>query len=172
MWSDVETKTVDKLPFDIDGLVKYQLKFDKERRMESSRDGRTWAGFMTSRRSGFTGTRRLARCKGSYKCINDDCAYLKQYFKRNRVQFQVRSGENICHSCGAPAIHIQCPASKVWEFDDSNGTVVVYHHGVHTCVPMPSGLCLKRSRMMQLPSLRRPKNLALELMQAVKLSRL
>ena len=90
---------------------------------------------MTSRRSGFTGTRRLARCKGSYKCINDDCAYLKQYFKRNRVQFQVRSGENICHSCGAPATHIQCPASKVWEFDDSNGTVVVYHHGVHTCVP-------------------------------------
>lgn len=70
----------------------------------------------------------MARCKGSYKCINDDCAYLKQYFKRNRVQFQVHSGENICHSCGAPA-------SKVWEFDDSNGTVVVYHHGVHTYVP-------------------------------------
>ena len=23
----------------------------------------------------------------------------------------------------------------MWEFDDSNGTVVVYHHGVHTCVP-------------------------------------
>lgn len=135
MWSNVETKTVDKLPFDIDGLVKYQLKFEKERRMESSRDGRPWAGFMTSRRSGFTGTRRLARCKGSCKCINDDCAYLKQYFKRKRVQFQVRSGENICHSCGAPAIHLQCPASKVWEFDDSNGSVVVYHHGVHTCVP-------------------------------------
>ena len=102
LWSDVETKTVDKLPFDIDGLVKYQLIFDKERRMESSQDGRPWAGFMMSRRSGFTGTHRLARCKGSYKCINDDCTYLKQYFKRNKVQFQVRSGENICHSCGAP----------------------------------------------------------------------
>lgn len=135
MWSDVETKKVDKLPFDIDGLVKYELAFDKERRMESTRDGRPWAGFMTSRRSGFTGTRRLARCKGSYRCINDDCPYLKQYCKRNRVQFQVRNSENICHSCGAPAMHILCPASKVWEFNDINCTVVVYHHGVHTCVP-------------------------------------
>ena len=48
LWSDVETKTVDKLPFDIDGLAKYHLIFDKERCMESSRDGRPWAGFMTS----------------------------------------------------------------------------------------------------------------------------
>ena len=61
LWSGVVTKTVDKLPFDIDGLIKYQLIFDKERRMESSLDGRPWAGFMTSQRSGFTGTRRLAR---------------------------------------------------------------------------------------------------------------
>lgn len=44
----VVTKTVDKLPFDIDGMVKYQLMFDKERHTESSRDGRPWAGFMTS----------------------------------------------------------------------------------------------------------------------------
>ena len=117
MWSDIETKTVDKLPFDIDGLVKYQLIFDKERRMESSQDGRPWAGFMMSRRSGFTGTHRLARCKGSYKCTNGDCAYLKQYFKRNRVQFQVRSGENICHSCGAPSIHIQCAPKKFWSYN-------------------------------------------------------
>ena len=63
--------------------------------MESSGDGRPWAGFMMSQRSGFTGTRRLACCKGSYKCVNDDCAYLKQCFKRNRVQFQVRSGESL-----------------------------------------------------------------------------
>ncbi|KAJ7386334.1 hypothetical protein OS493_008453 [Desmophyllum pertusum] len=108
LWSDVETKQIDKLPFDIDGLVKYQLAFDKERRMESSRDGRPWAGFMTSRRSGF-------------------------YWNTSTGTF--RSGESICHSCGAPAVHIPCPASKVWEFDDRNCTVVVYHHGVHTCVP-------------------------------------
>lgn len=113
LWSEVQCEKVSKLPYDIDGLVKYELGFEKERRMESSRDGRPWAGFMTSRRSGFFGTRRLARCKGSPKCINDDCPYLSQYSKRNRVQFQFQCGENICHSCGAPAVNIPCPASKV-----------------------------------------------------------
>ena len=125
---------MDKLPYDI-GLVKYKLHFEKDQRMESSRDGWPWAGFMTSRRSGFSGTRRLAWCKGSPKCVNDGCPYLNQYSKNNRVQFEVKNGESICHSCGAPAVHIPCPASKVWEFDDSNSAVVVYHHGVHTCVP-------------------------------------
>ena len=131
----MQCEKVRKLPYDIDGLVKYELGFEKERRMESSRDGRPWAGFMTSRRTGFFGTRRLARCKGSPKCINDDYPYLSQYSKRNRVQFQFQCGENICHSCGAPAVNIPCPASKVWEFNDNSSTVVVYHHGVHTCIP-------------------------------------
>lgn len=90
---------------------------------------------MTSRRSGFTGIRRLARCKGSPKCVNDACLYLKQFYKRNRVHFQVKGGENICHSCGAPAVSVACPARKVWEFDDKRGMVDVCHHGEHTCIP-------------------------------------
>ena len=92
-------------------------------------------GYMTSRRSGFTGIRRLARCKGSPKCVNDACPYLKQFYKRNRVHFQVKGGENICHSCGAPAVSVACPARKVWEFDDKRGMVDVCHHGEHTCIP-------------------------------------
>ena len=91
---------MDKLPFNIDGLTKYQVPFTKESRMESSKDGRPWAGFMTSKSSGFSGVRRLARCKGSKKCINDECPYLKQFSKQNRVQFQNKSGECVCHSCG------------------------------------------------------------------------
>ena len=137
MWADIKCLPVNGLPHDIDGLTKYQLPFKTECRMESSKDGRPWAGFMTSRRSGFKGIRRVARCKGSPKCINDECQYLKMFNKENRVNFQNKSGEIICHSCGAAAINIECGASKVWEFDDDRQTVTVYHHGVHTCVAKP-----------------------------------
>ena len=61
--------------------------------------------------------------------------YLIQYSKTNMVQFVGKSGENICNSCGGSAMHIRCPVSKVWEFDDRDSTVVVYHHGVYTSVP-------------------------------------
>jgi hypothetical protein len=138
LWADVECQKVDKLPYDIDGLVKYQIPFEKKSRMESSKDGRPWAAFMTSRRSGFFGVRRLARCKGSSECVNDECPYLKQFSKRNRVQFQNKGGETVCHSCGAPAVNVACHASKVWEFKDKDGVVDIYHHGTHTCVPRPS----------------------------------
>ena len=59
------------------------------------------------------------------------------FHKENRVNFQTKCGEVICHSCGAAAVNIECPASKVWEFDESNKTVTVYHHGLHTCVAKP-----------------------------------
>ena len=138
-------KKVDKLPFNIDGLTKYQVPFTKESRMESSKDGRPWAGFMTSRRSGFSGVRRLARCKWSKKCINDECPYLKQFSKQNRVQFQNKSGECVCHSCGAPAVSVKCNASKIWEFNDEDGVVDIYHHSTHTCVPRPSSRVSKET---------------------------
>ena len=36
LWSEVQCEKVSKLLYDIDGLVKYELGFEKERRMESS----------------------------------------------------------------------------------------------------------------------------------------
>ena len=141
----MQCQKVDKFPFNIDGLTKYQVPFTKESRMESSKDGRPWAGFMTLRRSGFSGVRRLARCKGSKKCINDECPYLKQFSKQNRVQFQNKSGECVCHSCGAPAVSVKCNASKVWEFNDEDGVVDIYHHGTLTCVPRPSSKVFKET---------------------------
>ncbi len=138
LWADVECQKVQQLPYDINGLVKFELPFKKEARIKPSKDGRPWAGFMTSRRSGFDGIRRLARCKGSSKCMNDDCSYLKQFSKRNRVHFQTKFGESVCHSCGSAAVAVECQASKVWEFNDEEGVVIIYHHGIHTCVPRAS----------------------------------
>ena len=42
LWARVELQRVDKLPYDVDCLVQFQLPFEKEARMESSKDGRPW----------------------------------------------------------------------------------------------------------------------------------
>ena len=33
---------------------------------------------------------------------------------------------------------VECQVSKVWEFNDEEGVVIIYHHGIHTCVPRAS----------------------------------
>ena len=158
LWADVECQKVQQLPYDINGLVKFELPFKKEARMKSSKDGRPWAGFMTSRRSGFDGIRRLARCKGSSKCINDDCSYLKQFSKRNRVHFQTKFGESVCHSCGSAAVAVECQVSKVWEFNDEEGVVIIYHHGIQHVFHVLPVLFLQKPLMMQLPNFKPSRN--------------
>lgn len=80
-WNEVLINDVDKLPYDIDRLVAYKLRFDPKKRMQSSRDGRPWGTWVTSNRQGFGGVRRSARCKGGYKCKNGNCLFLKIYRK-------------------------------------------------------------------------------------------
>lgn len=78
-WSDISIQHVDKVPYDIDGKQVYQLKYDPENRMASSLDGRQWQKYYESRRKDFDGLRRLAKCKGSRKCVNDQCSYLREF---------------------------------------------------------------------------------------------
>ena len=42
-------------------------------------------------------------------------------------------------------MHLKCNASKVWEFNDEDGVVDIYHHGTHTCVPRPSSMVSKET---------------------------
>lgn len=132
-----EPITVMKVPFDIDGNIVYRLPYNTKEKMKSSLDGRPWKTWVTSSRKGFAGVRRRANCKGSYKCYNIHCSYNKQYNIVNRTQFEKEGEETVCKCCGVRAIHIDCPAVKVWEFPSNSHLVTIMHAGNHTCVAIP-----------------------------------
>jgi hypothetical protein len=125
----VETRYETELQFDIDGTKIIVLPYDPACKMKSSRDGRPWQTWVTSKRIGFDGVRRKAKCSGSYVCNNDNCNFLRTYKERNNVQFK----KAICLTCGWEGEHVPCEeAVKVWEFGPTH--VTVFHAGVHTCV--------------------------------------
>jgi len=133
IWSKIEATTVDKLPYDINGTCLYMLQFDINNRMVSTKDGRPWGKYFVSTRKGFTGLRRLSSCKGSYKCLNENCSYLAEFQTHNRHHFR----NDKCKHCKNSAFQVHCEARKIWEFEDSTSTVAVYHHGNHSCSIKP-----------------------------------
>jgi hypothetical protein len=134
LWHGVDIINVQHLPYDIDGLVAYRLAFNPKQRMQSSKDGRHWATWVTSNRKGFKGIRRSAHCNGGYRCENSNCTFLLVYQKKNRLQFEDdESGVTSCSSCGKHAEKIFCNAQKIWEFEKEENYVTVYHNGIHAC---------------------------------------
>ena len=87
--------------------------------------------YMPSRRSGFSGVRRLARCKGSYRCRNDNCNFFQEHGQPNNTQFSKNGKGNVCGLDGA---YVPCEGRKVWEFDDVTCKVRVNHTGDHSCL--------------------------------------
>ena len=134
MWQNVDILDVQQLPYDIDGLVAFRLAFDPKQIMQSSKDGRHWATWVTSNRKGFKGIRRSTCCDGGYSCENSNCIFLSMYKKKNRLQFEDdESGFTSCSSCGMHAKKVFCTAQKIWEFEKEEHYVTVYHNGIHTC---------------------------------------
>lgn len=128
---------VNGLPYDIDGNVIYRLPYDVKKKMKSSLDGRPWKTWVTSLRKDLAGVRRRATCKGSFKCYNVHCSYQKQYKDVNRTQFEKEGDQTVCKCCGVRAVHIDCLATKVWEFPRNSHLVTVIHSGNHTCIAVP-----------------------------------
>ena len=137
VWDGVLVKNVDTLPYDIDGNCIYQLSYSKKGRLASLRDGRHWKKTITSNTKELPkGSRKIAKCKGSYECSSSECMFRKEFRKNNTVNFDSLS-ENcvVCRICKMPGPFRECPAVKVWEFQDHY--VLVKHTGVHTCHPVP-----------------------------------
>ncbi|KAK3731359.1 hypothetical protein QZH41_007160 [Actinostola sp. cb2023] len=137
MWKDVPLTKVDYLPADIDGLNKFQLPFDPRKRMASSQDGRKWQRYVSSKRRGFDGVRKLAQCKGYYRCDNTHCDFLREYDRPNRHHFHKKGKDMKCDHCHVAGKFVQCTARKIWEFDDATEKVTIFHYGVHSCIPTP-----------------------------------
>lgn len=125
------------MPQDIDGDCIYQLPYDDNDRLTSSKDGRPWKKAITSNTKEFgSGKRKIAKCKGSYECLSEHCLFLGEYGRHNRANFDVISPDCVvCRICKSPASFSDCPAVKIWEFHDHY--VVVKHSGKHTCPYAP-----------------------------------
>ena len=134
LFAGKETQYVTSLPFDIDGDQVFKLKYNAKNPVSTLSDGRPWRDYYNSKRSGFTGIRRRANCKGSLRCPNEMCWYKKKYGKENRVNFEKQNGTSVCHSCHTVPEDVICPAVKIWEVNDNKTKVTVYHYGKHTCV--------------------------------------
>ena len=134
LFTGKEEQHVTSLPFDIDGDQVFKMKYNADSPASTLSDGRPWNAYYNSKRSGFSGIRRRATCKGSQRCTNEMCWYRKKYGKANQVNFEKQNGVSVCHSCHAVPEDIPCPAIKVWEVSEDKAEVTIYHYGMHTCV--------------------------------------
>ena len=134
VWKDAKAEYVEKLPQDINGTRVYVVPYDETNTMRNTSDGRDWKRYMTSKRKGFTGTRRVAQCNGSNICKNDTCPFKQEYNEQNQSEFQKDgNGTLTCIHCGASGTRIERSARKVWEINHSKKETKIYHYGHHTC---------------------------------------
>ncbi|CAB4034729.1 Hypothetical predicted protein [Paramuricea clavata] len=119
IFNEIECKHVKELPFDIDGFCHFQLECDPSNIMKSSKDGRRWKTWCTSKRKEYRGVKRRARCGGSWKCPNEDCLFLRKKGSPNDVQFTNNEIGKKCFICEEEAIFVECKAIKAESLADS-----------------------------------------------------
>ena len=132
-WQDTSINQTNQLPFDIDGNCIFEVPINTDKRFDSTKDGRHWGPLRESKRSGFSGDRYIATCRGSFECHNENCPYLIEFKKVNGRQFNLKG---LCKSCGHHSKRTSCEARKFWEFPLSGETVFVKHFGQHSCSPV------------------------------------
>ena len=134
-WSKCELQSVDKIPYDIDGLKKYKIKLTctKSEVMKYIKDGRPWKRWTSSSRKGFLGFRRVFRCEGSYVCTSEECPYLREHGFSNKIHFLKKHSIRYCFQCGMKVQLVACKAAKIVEYKEGENFAIVMHIGVHKC---------------------------------------
>ena len=122
---------VEELPFNIDRTCVFCLNFQKDQRMKSTKHSRPWNAWVTTNSKACPGVRRKTTCSGSFKCRNSKCMFRQYFAKSNQLPFT--KSETSCDVCGSFGEFTPCTAEKIWEFNDLDSTVLVYHTGKHTC---------------------------------------
>ena len=134
----VSVENATELPFDINGSCHFKLKSDPGKMMNSSKDGRPWQTWCTSKRSQHREVRRYAWRRGSWQCPNLKCLFLNEKGSCNDVQF-TESQKNMCFVCKEDALTFdRCTTVKIWEFSAEKTEVDTYHFGYHTCRAIPN----------------------------------
>ena len=109
LWRDVELQDVEKIPYDIDGLLAYILVSpNRNLKLQKVKDGRPWKKDNSTKWSDYEKV-RFKSCGGCLKCPNTNSSFLKEYGCKNRVKFDK---EKCCIICGALGITMFCEARK------------------------------------------------------------
>ena len=134
LFKKTKPKKVDFLPHNITGNVYYKVKCTVKNYAKKTSDCR-WFSMRTSSRKGMgrKGIRKIGTCKGSWKCTNNTCSFLKKENKPNTWHFEYRAGSKACYSCGLYADQVPCGACKMVEILYGAEYATVQHIGNHSC---------------------------------------
>ena len=75
--------------------------------------------------------RRKTTYSGSVKYTNFKCMFGQYYAKPNQLHFT--KSDNSCDVCGSFREFTPCTATKIWELNVLDSTVLINHTGKHTC---------------------------------------
>ena len=132
LFKRVTPKKVEFLPHNIDGNVYYKVCCTIKNYAKKTTN-RRWFAMRTSSKRGLKGVRKVGTCKGSWKCINGTCSFLKTEHKENHWHFEYRGGSKACYSCGHYAAQEPCGARKLVQMAVGAEYAQVFHIGKHTC---------------------------------------
>ena len=82
-WQDTSINQTNQLSFDFDGNCIFEAPINTEKCVDSTKGGRHWGPLRESKRSGLSGDRYIATCRGSFECHNKNCPYLIEFKKVN-----------------------------------------------------------------------------------------
>ena len=96
-WFDCGLTDIENLPYDIDDICIYQLKFGMTQRMTWALS-EPWKTWVTWCRKVFSGIWRKASSLESFQCVNENCAFFKYYGKQKRLHLNPTN--QACSACG------------------------------------------------------------------------
>ena len=132
-FSQVEVKSCEGVPCDIDGTCAYVVPLDPTLpKIAAVKDGRPWGPDSSTNWAGFKKKSvRYSNCAGGSKCVNVKCLFWSQSGYPNQTQFEKNDGSICCRACGHVAAKTCCPARRYIVCKETSATI--YHQGEHTC---------------------------------------
>ena len=92
----IEAKVMDEIPWDIDVLCKFILKYAPEEWQKMTRDGR-WFLMNTSGKLTSTYVRKVCHCLGSFVCYNLICSKRLTENVINQIDFKHEGDSHVGH---------------------------------------------------------------------------
>ena len=130
----VITKRVPQLPYNIDGIARFEISCEERFWKKRVKDGHYWNTNWSGRQE-LNGLRRLCKCHGSLKCTNDKCPTFQIHQTANRRSFTLIGGTSYkCKICGQLAEREWCGAKRAIEYNRDTKILTVWHEGKHNCV--------------------------------------
>ena len=115
-FDSVPVNSVEKYPYDINGLKKYMIKCDNDNWCSLNHDAIYFLN-KSSLRKGIIGRQSIGKCQDTHVCINDSCPRYLNGHECKKVQFNYYRGNKVCLTCGTIAVQNYYGAIKVSEFD-------------------------------------------------------